>query len=223
MEIYNYIETPIKRISDEEKTKFSFWFTTEERDTACVSYTRYIRTLTAYHTISFKIDDTKRYYVNKLESGLEKEIKSMENNPDYNRDTIKYFKDNPIISELFEKVSNELLTLMKIKNNKILEEKKMTRKLKENVERISIIMKEASLTIVGEENKDINDAIELLKKCAESTIEKFPEHETIVVNLNPNEIDSVEEINLYINENTAKVRINSDPLTLEFTKKLGGN
>ena len=95
----------------------------------------------------------------------------------------------------------------------------MIRKLKENVERLIVIMKEVSLTIIGEENKDINDAVELIKKCAESTIEKFPEHDTIAVNLNPSEIDSVDEINLYINENIAKVHINSDDLELEFTKK----
>ena len=96
----------------------------------------------------------------------------------------------------------------------------MIEKLKENVERISVIMKEVSLNIIGEEN---NDAIEMIKKCAEATIEKFPDHETIVVNLNPSEIDSVDEINLYINENMAKVCIDSDDLKLEFTKKLGGN
>ena len=99
----------------------------------------------------------------------------------------------------------------------------MIEKLKENVERISVIMKEVSLNIIGEENKDINDAIEMIKKCAEATIEKFPDHETIVVNLNPSEIDSVDEINLYINENMTRVRIDSDELKLEFTKKLGGN
>ena len=98
----------------------------------------------------------------------------------------------------------------------------MIRKLEETVERICVIMKEVSLTIIGEENKDINDAIELIKKGTESTIKKFPEHEVFEVNLNPNKIDSVDEINLHINENMAKVRINSDALKLEFTKILGG-
>ena len=108
MKKYNFKETAIKRISDEEKVKISFWFTTEQRDTACITYTRYMGVMTVEHSMLFNIDDSKRYYVNKLESGLNKEIKSVEDNPDCENTIIKYFKNNPTVSRIFEQVSKEL-------------------------------------------------------------------------------------------------------------------
>lgn len=118
MKRYNFTEITNKNDSKKgNETRISFWFTNKERKEACLTYEIY-KTLTKVdvysslmkieHSIIFKIDDSKRYYVNKLESGLNKEIRRQEKNCRYDKEVLKYFKNNSNISEVFEKVSEEL-------------------------------------------------------------------------------------------------------------------
>lgn len=118
MEKINFVE--IENSKDKIKgdgTKISFWFTSEDRREACLVYsiyktlTRvdvYTNLMTVEHSITFKLDDTREYYVNKLECGLRDEILKQEKNGKYDKDVLAFFKDNPTISEIFEKVSDEL-------------------------------------------------------------------------------------------------------------------
>ena len=118
MEKYNFVE--IENGKDKIKgdgTKISFWFTSEDRKEACLVYsifktlTRvdvYTNLMTVEHSITFKLDDTRVYYVNKLECGLRDEILEQEKNGKYDKNVLAFFKDNPTISEIFEKVSDEL-------------------------------------------------------------------------------------------------------------------
>lgn len=108
MKKYNFIETTTNRNSNGEKTRISFWFTTEKRDIACLLYSIYIKSMMEGHILRFNIDNTKKCYVDKLESGLNKEIKRKEDSRLYKKAHLKYFKDNPIISKIFKEVSEEL-------------------------------------------------------------------------------------------------------------------
>ena len=118
MEKNNFIEITKRNDSKKgDETRISFWFTNKEKKEACLTYGIY-KTLTKVdvyssfmkieHSLTFKIDDSKRYYVNKLESGLNKEIRKQEKNCRYDKEVLKYFKNNSDISEVFEKVSEEL-------------------------------------------------------------------------------------------------------------------
>ena len=118
MKRYNFTEITNKNDSEKgNETRISFWFTDKEKKEACLTYGIY-KTLTKVdvysslmkieHSLTFKIDNTKEYYINKLECGLNKEIRRQEKNCRYDKEVLKYFKNNPNIYELFEKVSEEL-------------------------------------------------------------------------------------------------------------------
>lgn len=117
MKKINFMEVTKGNGSKGNETKVSFEFTSEDRNEACLKYSilktlarvdTYANLMTVEHSLTFKIDDTKEYYVNKLESGLNKELRRQEREGGYDKDVLKYFKNNPTISEIFEKVSEEL-------------------------------------------------------------------------------------------------------------------
>ena len=119
MKKYNFTEMKHfdKEVKHGGETKISFWFTDEDRKEACITYGTYNNIasaegytsfMTVEHRITFKLDDEKEYYVNKLESGLKKELKRQEDDDKYGRDLLPLFKDNSTISAIFEKVSEKL-------------------------------------------------------------------------------------------------------------------
>lgn len=119
MKKYNFTEMKHfnKEVKNGGETKISFWFTDEDRKEACITYGTYNNIasaegytsfMTVEHRITFKLDDEKEYYVNKLESGLKKELKRQEDDDKYGKDLLPLFKDNSTISAIFEKVSEKL-------------------------------------------------------------------------------------------------------------------
>lgn len=130
MEKNNFIEITQGNYSAKGKdTKISFWFTDKDRKEACITYgiyepltsdEGYTSFMTIKHNIRFNLDDEKEFYVNKLDSGLKKEIERQEKSDKYNNnDVLKYFKNNPTISEIFEKVSEELDSGTERKESKV--------------------------------------------------------------------------------------------------------
>lgn len=128
MKKINFMEVTKENDSKGNEIKVSFWFTSEDRKEACLTY-RILKTLTKVdvytnlmtveHSLTFKLDNTKEYYVNKLESGLNKEIRRQEREGRYDKDILKYFKNNPTISEIFENVSDELDSGTERKESKV--------------------------------------------------------------------------------------------------------
>ena len=154
MKKYNFTEMTNRNDSKKgNETRISFWFNDKERKEACLTYGIY-KTLTKVdvysslmkieHSLTFKIDDTKEYYINKLECGLNKEIRRQEKNCRYDKEVLKYFKNNPNISEVFEKVSEEL----------------------DDAESKESKVKKIFITDITKENPLFNSK-ELLKLCAE--------------------------------------------------------
>ena len=146
MKKYNFLQMIHSKDSEKgEERRISFWFTKKNRKEACLVYGIYRKLMTIEHSITFDIDDTKRYYVNKLESGLNEELERQENDEIYDKGIFVYFRDNSTISEIFEKVSEEL------------DEKGNNKESKVNKIFIRDITKENPLF----------DSKELLKLCAE--------------------------------------------------------
>lgn len=109
MKKYNFLQmTHDKDLQKGTETKISFWFTTKNRKEVCLLYGIYSKSISVEHSLIFNIDDTKEYYINKLESGLKKEIKRQEDDPIYEKDLLALFKDNNTITTIFKKVSEEL-------------------------------------------------------------------------------------------------------------------
>ena len=130
MKKYNFTEITQGNYSAKGKdTRISFWFTDKDRKEACITYgiyepltsdEGYTSFMTIKHNIRFNLDDEKEFYVNKLDSGLKKEIERQEKSDKYNNnDVLKYFKNNPTINEIFEKVSDELDSGTERKESKV--------------------------------------------------------------------------------------------------------
>ena len=154
MKKYNFTEMTSREDSMKgNEYKISFWFTNKKKNEACLTYGIYkkLTEVDVYssfmkieHTLKFKLDDTREFYINKLERGLDREIRRQEKNCRYDKEVLKYFKSNPTIHEIFEKVSEELESGSERKESKV---------------------KELFIRDVTKENP-LFDSKELLKLCA---------------------------------------------------------
>ena len=114
MKKYNFTEIVRNGSEGGQEIRISCWFTSEKRDEVCLLRTSiykplpvesiYATEMKVEHSMKFKIDNTKEIYLQKLESGLEKEIKRIEEDDRYDKYNLQFFKD----TEILKKFSEEL-------------------------------------------------------------------------------------------------------------------